>query len=411
MNEDIRVLTKEEEDTLYNTLLSKVNAVYNIFSNFYGEDRVDLQAIISKETVIGWGNGRLKINPNISFATLSDSIERSAACNPPSIPFILIYFPQVTITNEYGDSVDITELYAKVCIDYKGSLCGKFGLNRAEYTTDQMKSNYMHSHVDVIPRNNFTEFRTPCTGTGPINNTICTLNRGYDEDFWNLFCLELSKYVTVESIVGTPYHRLTTIGAENNTTTHELRSFYNKYVYSSDEPTIKLINSFTRHIIEEKILKFRFETDTYTLATSFVETTVTLSNEFIKWYNVNFFKEANNNTDNIHAEFHHNIGMLFSMCFLFKGIVTANKIVVIDNDVQNLVETYTNLEGTRICMFKGSAVTLHIITSNTRVTDDNKSILLNNNIISFIIFRILRILNYRYGREKKINTGERICYI
>ena len=396
MGDNIRVLTKEEEDIICTKILEKVNAVYSIFSNFYGEDYVDLQSVVSREYIIEESNNQLKrLNQNLTIEEIITNIRVSITLN--NLPFILVYFPQVTVTNEYDESTEITELYAKVYVDYDGGLSGKFKLNRAEYTVDQIKADYMHSHVDSIPTEDFTKFRTPCTGTGPIIDTICTLNRGYDEDFWNLFCLELSKYVTVESVSGTPYKRLNRIGM-NNLHSMEVSSFRTVYSYHLTVPEETLIGNFIKYIISEKILKFRFDSNKYTLASSFVETTVILSNAFIKWYN-------NNHDYNLNKEY------LFSHNFLYKSIVNANNIIITDNDGQYSEDTYTSWEGEPVCTFKGGAITMHVIPPSIELNkDDNKSILLQNTIISFIIFRILRILNYRYGREEKTDPREGISY-
>ena len=55
--------------------------------------------------------------------------------------------------------------------------------------------------------------QTPCTGRGPINSTLSTLAIGYDEAIWQLLCLELDRYVRVESIDGVPHYRLENIPA------------------------------------------------------------------------------------------------------------------------------------------------------------------------------------------------------
>ena len=68
------------------------------------------------------------------------------------------------------------------------------------------------SHVHGIPFNRFTDFKSPCLGSGPIKSTVATLALGYDEAIRQLFCLELDKYVRVESIAGIPYRYLEKIG-------------------------------------------------------------------------------------------------------------------------------------------------------------------------------------------------------
>ena len=122
--------------------------------------------------------------------------------------FILVHFPHVRVTNEHNRFVDINHLWAKVKVMYNGTMIGKFTLNRSEYTMLHISSGYLHSHISSIPTNDFTSFQNPCTGSGPINGTISTLNRDYDVDMWIMFCLELSKYLTVESVARRPYNYL-----------------------------------------------------------------------------------------------------------------------------------------------------------------------------------------------------------
>ena len=135
------------------------------------------------------------------------------------------------------------------------------------------------SHIGSIPTNDFRCFQYPCTGSGPINGTISTLNRNYDEDMWNMFCLELSKYVTVESIAGHPYHYLEKLGTNN------MENGVDRFI-TSDK-----FNELVRHFINSKKLKFNYVNGSYSIGMSFIEFIVLISNEFIKWYNDQFNKE------------------------------------------------------------------------------------------------------------------------
>lgn len=109
--------------------MEKPRRILEIFSDYFGEDKVDMQGFRTKEDFcenksLGKGN--------------TDAILL------PSGIFILVWFPQVRVTNEYNRSVDIQDLYAKVKIDTEGQLIGKFYLNRATYPLSHMKAGYMH---------------------------------------------------------------------------------------------------------------------------------------------------------------------------------------------------------------------------------------------------------------------------
>ena len=91
----------------------KINDVYEVFKDYYGEDRVDLQR------------------------------EGTSA-------IILVYFPRVTVTNENNNSVDVTDLYIKTVVQSDGTIFGNFGMTRGSYTLSQVKSGYIHSHARRI---------------------------------------------------------------------------------------------------------------------------------------------------------------------------------------------------------------------------------------------------------------------
>ena len=159
---------------LHKELMEKPLKVYEIFKDFFGENLVDLQGF-----------------PNLDP-------ESPALGESGYSGYIIVRFPDVTVTNEHDRSVDIKEVYVKLRIDHTGSLIGKFGLSRAHFPMSHLKSNYAHSHIPGIPSLG-TPFLDPCLGSGPINNTINSLNVDFDEDLWSLFCLELQKNREKES--------------------------------------------------------------------------------------------------------------------------------------------------------------------------------------------------------------------
>lgn len=109
--------------------MEKPRRILEIFSDYFGEDKVDMQGFRTKEEFC-----RSK--------SLGNS--NTDAISPPDGIFILVWFPQVRVTNEHNRSVDIQDLYAKVKIDTEGQLVGKFYLNRATYPLSHMKAGYMH---------------------------------------------------------------------------------------------------------------------------------------------------------------------------------------------------------------------------------------------------------------------------
>lgn len=417
-------LIESKIEELYSLLMDKPNQVLAIFNDFFGEDKVDMQGFMSVDELKSW----LSVTPiyrYISRESLDMSMEDYDTYSSQSLTdlrgevldlvldqlcsreivsyigyirfssgFILVHFPHVRITNEYNRFVDINHLYAKVGVLHNGSMNGYFSLNRAEYTYLHISSGYMHSHVSVIPTSDFTKFQTPCTGTGPINDTISNLSNEFDSDIWRLFCLELSKYVEVESIAGTPYHRLENLGTSNMGAGEDVFRVVNQLRY---EDSIKeMIKEFVSYFIKQGKLKFNYANGSYSIGMSFTEYILVISNEFIDWYN----KKFNN------KEWKYTFSTLKRSDVLKEGIIANNKIYY-ENSRRN-VNSCAAYNGQRMCTFKGKDVLINIVDIN-EVKEDNKSIILNTNIALYILSKILRVINYRYGKaEQRDQEGNRI---
>ena len=417
-------LIESKIEELYSLLMDKPNQVLAIFNDFFGEDKVDMQGFISVDELKSW----LSVTPiyrYISRESLDMSMEDYDTYSSQSLTdlrgevldlvldqlcsreivsyigyirfssgFILVHFPHVRITNEYNRFVDINHLYAKVGVLHNGSMNGYFSLNRAEYTYLHISSGYMHSHVSVIPTSDFTKFQTPCTGTGPINDTISNLSNEFDSDIWRLFCLELSKYVEVESIAGTPYHRLENLGTSNMGAGEDVFRVVNQLRY---EDSIKeMIKEFVSYFIKQGKLKFNYANGSYSIGMSFTEYILVISNEFIDWYN----KKFNN------KEWKYTFSTLKRSDVLKEGIIANNKIYY-ENSRRN-INSCAAYNGQRMCTFKGKDVLINIVDIN-EVKEDNKSIILNTNIALYILSKILRVINYRYGKaEQRDQEGNRI---
>lgn len=418
-------LIESKIEELHSLLMDKPNQVLAIFNDFFGEDKVDMQGFTSADKLKSW----LDVTPISEYAprellgmsredyntyrgqSLTDlrgevlDLVLNQLCSGWMVDsigqkkfgswFILVHFPHVRITNEYNKFVDINHLYAKIEVLHNGSMNGYFALNRAEYTYLHISNEYMHSHVRSIPTSDFTKFQTPCTGTGPINDTMSNLSREFDSDIWRLFCLELSKYVEVESIAGTPYHRLESLGTSNMSTEESVFKVINHLDYYGDDIK-EMIKDFVSYFIKQGKLKFNYANGSYSIGMSFTEYMLVISNEFIDWYN----KKFNN------KELKYTFDTLKRKGVLKEGIIANNKIYY-ENTRRN-VNSYAAYNGKRMCTFKGADVLINIVDLN-EVKEDNKSIILNTNIALYILSKILRVINYRYGKaEQRDQEGNRI---
>ena len=426
MSEETIKLIEEKIEELYNSLMDKPLRVLGIFNDFFGEDKVDMQGYWSLDKFKSWMN----IEPLYTYIpkgntvsmdsddwsmyktySITDlpgnqvekvinvltntTVKRKIGNDKFNDIFILVHFPHVRVTNEHDRFVDINHLWAKVNIMYNGTLNGGFTLNRSEYTLLHIRSQYLHSHVSNIPTDNFTRFQNPCTGSGPINNTISTLNRNYDEDMWNMFCLELSKYVTVESIAGRPYNYLEKLG------TNDMEVGVDRFItrlypsYYRNVITPNELKKFVKYFISSKKLKFNYVNGSYSIGMSFIEFIVLISNEFIKWYNDQFNKKEL--TANFEDLKRHNI---------LKECIIDNGKIYYDRD-RNNVNNYTQYIGKKVCVFKGREITIDI-TDIAEVRNKNKSIILNTDTALYILTTILKVLNYRYGRNKAVHEDNQL---
>lgn len=362
--------------------------ILEIFNEFFGEDKVDMQGLPSiEEAERNWGNsGQTWLRRH------TDNI------------FILVHFPRVKVTNEYDRFTFVNHLYAKVSIDVEGRLKYKFSLNRAEYTVQHFTNNYMHSHVCSIPTDNFTEFQTPCTGSGPINNTICSLIHGYDEDLWRLFCLELDRFVQVESIAGTPYHRLEQLTDRINSLYRlfpriNYQSFLTAYDLGRDAVTLPQIARFIKYVVDNDVLKFTYVSGKYRLAMSPTNFLISISNAFIKWYNKEFA--------------HHNVTSTFRALAdtnILRECKFINGQLWQINQYSSGLLNYDRFAGEFICTFKGRDVRVSF--SDAPRDDEETSTsttILNERIAGYVATKILNVINFRYGNNTE-NPNEKGVY-
>lgn len=409
-------------DTLYEKIMRMPNKVLDIFNNFYGEERVDMQGFITRTRVehnihglsfsmlfsragIGnlkctWDMTKELIDINTDHLSEEEAKELAEAISSDGIVrwfkenthpgFIIVHFPRVTVTNEYDRSTVVKHLYIKVPIDINGAEDGVFTMNRSEYTLAEMYSSYMHSHARIIPTHNFTDFTHCCLGDGPLNNTQTNLSVSFNEDRWNIFCLELSKYVEVESIAGTPYHKLENIslGSRSRVTIDRLSNTSDLYFPRNRQDVKEAIKEFLSYYLDNNDITFSFRNGVYSLGMSYVEYLIRISNAFIEWLNNNpkyqDFEESKFNE------------------VLVRYTIINGEIYKTLSSLENAIDRLRSYIGARICDFKGHPVTVVISDiDNISTSLENSARLINPSFASLILNRILRTINYRYGRNQE----------
>lgn len=152
-------------ETLYSEMMNRPREVLEIMSDFYGEDRVDMQDFPTLQefwnylsttpireylpfTVVSIDDRLILSKPLSQQLVEEEVIDRLMVMKEVFRDlfkgFVLIYFPQVRVTNENDRFHDIYELYVKVPIDSLGQMTRFPALNRAEYTPVELNENYMH---------------------------------------------------------------------------------------------------------------------------------------------------------------------------------------------------------------------------------------------------------------------------
>ena len=418
---------KEKLQVMYNDIISPCTRVYEVVSEYFTEDLTDFQVApfrtfldaISSFTVDSVLQS-LYVNLNIFCDTHGipvSILQDSAALAMPAVnssyanilmdnltstfkeaamgsrPVILIRFPRVRVTNENNRYIDIEELYVRVPLTWSGTMSDRFKMIRTSYDIVQWLSGYSHSHLPSV--GSFPSFQTPCLGAGPIKSTIERLSDSCDLDIWGLFCFELAKYVTVESLAGGPYFRLENVGRHIDCSSSSPCMYRKKYI-----PDIDIdVKGFINYFVELKNMKFAYSNGAYTLGESSVNFWIRVSNEFIKWYN-----------------YQYSIG---AVTYTLDGLISTGMLVqmyVVDGKAytkgtNDRVAQLGNSEGRVVLTFKG--IDRNLTITGNRDNTNNSSLLISMNLCDYIISTILKLVNCNYGREEKGETeaGKKCQYI
>lgn len=405
---------KQLATLLSNTFLERINEVKLIFEDHFGENFVECKPINSMNEITEsrmldrtvWTKDILYAIFNLPSELKSKTKEEYydyilSTVTPENILTILgratwdrfydflsqfqyqivVHFPEVTITNENNKSIVIQDLYAKVCINGLGNLCSGPLFNRATYPYIQMVRGYMHSHINGIVTDE--HFTSSCLGSGPINRTINSLRMECEEGLWKLYCIELEKYVHVESLHGGPYHRLENVTGSNTSKVSPEIRMYTSFPITNDAALREFLINFTSILITSPELKWVTKYNLgYSLGMSLSEFILVASKIFINYYNTELLK---NNID-------------LTQNYLFDVNVLSN--YIFENDT--LAELFSNdtlpssrasLQGRELFVFKDKPVILTILPKNYD-PDHTNLILLSQNLCNYLATQLTYIINY-----------------
>lgn len=277
MTDITRQLLREKNIYIYDAI--------DIIKDFYGEDYVDDSRIY-------------KITDNeakLDVDTIIDIINYKS-----SDLFVLIHFPIITVTNEFGKSIDIYNVYIKVVLRISGAY-RRFCIAKSTFTKEQVISKYIHSHCPSKDDN--TIFYNMCLGTGSFFKFITDFSLShYNENKWRLFCAFLKQYLEVESLQGGPYIRLESVGISQNyvcTIEDYVKSHY-CYAYelqalNDSNITVNIpINHFIQYVANRNVLSYNYIINHYELAYTFTEFALKISDLFLDFINEKGLKPKKN---------------------------------------------------------------------------------------------------------------------
>ena len=372
----------------YSDFTTKTNIVTSLIFKAYSEhEKSIIKAILAENALSTFVGSDITVFKYL-FPFISGNIGRVINDTEAQI---LVHFPEVRVSNEYDKFVDIKELYARVKVSNSGTIVGTFGLLRADYPLSHIYADYAHSHIPGITLNE-NEFKSPCLGNGPINSTISSLVRECDLNFWMLFCRELDTYVTVESLAGGPYRRM-----ENITGTRKLRRIPDEISNANlNKPLTYFYNAeyqfemknFIKHILKTDAIKFGFSNNSYILAMGFKDFVISMSNCFIDYVN-NHMNRTDYNRGVFTVENMDRQGLLRPYVIKEGKIYSYTKI-------QHSSGSYLSYTGNKVLTFKGKDVKLNIY-DDTESTEDNIVYLLNFKLCENILFKMINYLNIVYG--------------
>lgn len=347
-----------------------ITDIYQVFKDYFGEDKVDLQ------------EGDLR---ECSHADYS----------------IIVHWDSVVITNEMNRSTEIYHLYATIGIDNAGTIHGYPAFLRSEYTEVQWKAGYTHSHIPTFSNiSRALTWRASCLGTGPINRTIDRLSRvaTANTDVWLLFCVELDKYVTVESLTGGPYMRMENIEGYARTSNNSIpivitpyQSFkcininHQAFVLLADH---YFLAQFVPYLINHYTLPLQYYEGKYHIGATDSQVILDISNVFIEWYNLPQNSELRVCVPQAD---------LIITSILQKVVSKNNQLYTVGrgDSKPNLADVV----GTPIFTFKGQQVTLTARGNTSGSQESNSFTILHPGIIGFIIYNILRFIDCAYGQD------------
>lgn len=372
----------------YNSYFSSAFSVLEIFNNHFGEENVDTN-IPKFEDLRNRG-----ISNTISMLNHLASHYYNVD--------IIVKFPEVTITNEKGNSIFVKNLFAKQTLiiryntqreDSTCVLSNAFTLSRSHFYRSHLLSDYMHSHCNGVPiLSNNTPWLSCCLGSGPIRQTISTLCAEYDLNVWQLYCFELESYVQTESLAGGPWRRMSNITSIPFRKNPRINRYYTVFSWPSNLNMKVVFRDFIEYFVRHNNIPFCYARNSYMIAMPYLDFALFVSNKFIEWLNLgsNPYRYAD-------------------MLNEFRSHGILNNYLIRDNNIEEptsgrrSLSDVNSIVGRSLFTFKGNPV---IIEVEEDLNDTcTTTTLINYEILGYIATLLTKSINYYYGNNFYKNTS------
>lgn len=295
---------------------------------------------------------------------------------------VIIYFPELTVTNEHNSSIDIKDTFVKFNLYDNGSINRTIHIRRTYFTCKQWLCKYVHSHC---PRfSSLTSWGEFCLGSGPIRDTITKIAnniilQNIDFDLYTLFATELKLLLQVESLIGGPYINLESVNTYQNAQCMIVPAYYVKVKN-------ELLDGFIEYLCKEQSLEFTFNGYYYDFAYNDNDLMIILANKFIRYYNT--LQDKPCTTEDLYTA----SGVLLK-CTKKDGCLYTN-----NNAIGEIPNEPVNTD----LIFKGKVIPLIIEKPDNK---DNTGItILNSKAYSYVKTTILEKLNYGTASENYART-------
>lgn len=387
---------------IYDKTTEQAFAISRIFLDYYGEERTELYITGFDEVLNHFRN------VEISYTSMVDYIKKA---------HMIIRFPEVRIENEYGMHIDVEDLWVKVPLyidkvnynreysddNIRWLLDTSFRMTRSKYNLSHLKVDYMHSHCPGVQWDaSLDQWMKCCLGTGPIKNTCATLCSDYDPDIWQLFCIELEKYVETESLAGGPYRRMSSIieKYEKSKNWEENRFGYSTIFTGREAPdnkTFNMFKDFMLYYLKHFNIPMCFKMHSFSIGESYFKFRTHMSRCFIEWFNdeTNPWNRA------------------VSISNLIENKIISGPFVIDENAIFSLRKRtptsvnfsdnriYEKMDNRLLFTFKGKKIRVSIYNDTIDdETENNVCYLINNQLTDFVATTLIQFLNMKYHGNK-----------